>query len=357
MSVLLHERFEMGLGAVGFVLAVASLVQFSGGVVGAVVAERIGLRNTMVLALAVRSAGFALFVPGLRWPWLAVVALVLTCCGAALYLPANKAYLVDGIDEQRRPLLLSTGNAAINAGVALGPLAAGPLVLDASAALFTAVTGLFAALTIGHALLPPETGRPEPHPRHVLSGLPVLPFAVTALSVYLFMFFQHFLAVFALARMPAVLYGAVLAGYSLSVVVFQPLLSARIARISYRRAMVLGFAAMAAGMCTIAIGDPFAIPAGALLISLGEVVLFLKNDLEALARSPRSPAVVFGQQRLASGIGAFASAAIGGQLYGIASGLGHSGLFWLAVAAQCALLPPLAVLLLRKRTTPSGSTT
>ena len=349
MSVLLHERFGMGLGSVGFVLAVASLVQFSGGVVGAAVAERIGLRRTMTLAMAVRSTGFALFVPGLRWPWLAVAALVLTCCGAALYLPANKAYLVDGVDERRRPLLLSAGSSAINAGVALGPLAAGPFVLDASAALFAVVAGLFAALTAGHALLPAETARPEARPRNVLSGIPLLPFAITALSVYLFMFFQHFLAVYALARMSPVLYGAVLAGYSLSVVVLQPLLSDRIARTSYGRAMGAGFTAMAAGMATIAPGHPVAIPIGALLISLGEVVLFLKNDLEALDRSTRAPAVVFGQQRLAAGLGAFASAVLGGQLYGLAAASGHSGLFWAAVAAQCALLPPMALITFRVR--------
>ncbi len=120
MSVLLHRRLGLGLGAVGFVLAVASLIQFAGGVVAGPVTGRIGLRRAMLLALALRTAGFAAFVPGLGSPALAVGALLLVSAGAALYLPANKAYLVDGASEAARPRLLSASGSAFNAGMALG---------------------------------------------------------------------------------------------------------------------------------------------------------------------------------------------------------------------------------------------
>ncbi|MEU9954540.1 MFS transporter [Streptomyces sp. NPDC050982] len=372
MSVLLHERLGMGLGAVGVVLAVASFVQFAGGVVGAAVAERIGLQRTMLLALVVRTAGFAGFVPGLGHPAAAVTALFLVSCGAALYLPANKAYLVHRVADERRPLLLSASGSALNAGIALGPLAAAPFVLSASAGLFTAVAVLFAAITVGHALLPveapdhhpeeparPKDGVNDQHPpRHrqkPFAGLPVLPFAVTVLSVYVFMFFQHYLAVYAVPRTSTEFYGLVLALYAVLLVVAQPLLSGRIARMPYPRALRLGFAVLAAGMATLALGRPAALLAGALLICLGEIVLFLKNDLEALARSPRAPAVVFGHQRLAAGIGAFVSGIAGGEGYGLAERSGYPGLFWAAVAVQCALLPPLLIRTLRRLR--PGSTT
>ncbi|WP_435864796.1 MFS transporter [Streptomyces umbrinus] len=360
MSVLLHEQLGMGLGAVGVVLAIASFVQFAGGVVGAVVAERIGLQRTMLLALLVRTAGFAGFVPGLGHPAAAVTALFLVSCGAALYLPANKAYLVHGVADEERPLLLSASGSALNAGIALGPLAAAPFVLSASAGLFTAVAVLFAAITVGHALLPVEAPDHHPEeegveaqhpPRHrekPFAGLPVLPFAVTVLSVYVFMFFQHYLAVYAVPRTSTEFYGLVLALYAVLLVVAQPLLSDRIARMPYPRALRLGFAALAAGMATLALGRPAALLAGALLICLGEIVLFLKNDLEALARSPRAPAVVFGHQRLAAGVGAFASGIAGGEGYGLAERSGYPGLFWAAVAVQCALLPPLLIRTLRR---------
>ncbi|QQM45444.1 MFS transporter [Streptomyces liliifuscus] len=396
MSVLLHEQLGMGLGAVGVVLAIASFVQFAGGVLGAVVAERIGLQRTMLLALVIRTAGFAGFVPGLGHPAAAVSALFLVSCGAALYLPANKAYLVHRVADERRPLLLSASGSALNAGIALGPIAAAPFVLSASAGLFTAVAVLFAAITVGHALLPVEA--PDHHPEEPerpqeprtpkeagqpkeaghtadsghteegveaqhpsrrrekpFAGLPVLPFAVTVLSLYVFMFFQHYLAVYAVPRTSTEFYGLVLALYAVLLVVAQPLLSDWIARMPYARALRVGFAALAAGMATLALGRPAALLAGALLICLGEIVLFLKNDLEALARSPRSPAVVFGHQRLAAGIGAFASGIAGGEGYGLAERSGCPGLFWAAVAVQCALLPPLLIRALRRLR--PGSTT
>ncbi|MGW0908410.1 MFS transporter [Streptomyces sp. NPDC002853] len=350
MSVLLHERLGMGLGTVGVVLAVASLVQFSGGVVGGAVAERIGLRHTMLLALAIRTAGFACFLPGLRHPAAAVLALFLVSAGAALYLPANKAYLIHEVDAGQRPLLLSASSSALNAGIALGPLAAAPFVLSASAGLFTAVTVLFAVITVGHGLLPaesPERGRsagsgqqlPPPRREKAFAGLAVLPFATTVLSLYVFMFFQHYLALYAVPRTSTTYYGLVLALYALLLVVAQPLLAERIARLPYARALWLGFGAMAAGMATLAVGSHTAIMAGALLVCLGEIVLFFKNDLEALDRSPRAPAVVFGHQRLAAGIGAFASGIMGGAGYQLAERGGGAGLFWAAVAAQCVLLP------------------
>ncbi|MFE6157940.1 MFS transporter [Streptomyces sp. NPDC056486] len=363
MSVLLHERLGMGLGAVGVVLAVASLVQFSGGVVGGAIAERIGLRRTMLLALVIRTAGFACFLPGLSHPAAAVFALFLVSAGAALYLPANKAYLIhethgmDAADEEQRPLLLSASSSALNAGIALGPLAAAPFVLSASAGLFTAVTALFAGITVGHALLPRESpghgqaigaGQEQAAPRRrerAFAGLAVLPFATTVLSLYVFMFFQHYLALYAVPRTSTTYYGLVLALYALLLVVAQPLLSDWIARLPYVRALWLGFGAMAAGMATLAVGNHAAILGGSLLVCLGEIVLFLKNDLEALARSPRAPAVVFGRQRLAAGIGAFASGVAGGEGYQLAERADSAGLFWLAVAGQCVLLP----LFLRRR--------
>ncbi|MFI7320716.1 MFS transporter [Streptomyces venezuelae] len=352
MSVLLHERLGMGLGTVGVVLAVASFVQFSGGVVGAALAERIGLQRTMLLALVIRTAGFAAFLPGLSRPTWAVAALFLVSVGAALYLPANKAYLVTGVEEERRAPLLSASSSALNAGIALGPIAAAPFVLTASAGLFTAVAVLFALITAGHALLPqaiPEAPPDDDHREQTAAEKrePLLPFTITVLSVYVFMFFQHYLALYAVGRTSTYFYGLVLALYALLLVVTQPLLSDWVAHLPYPHALRIGFTALAAGMASLALGHPAAILGGSLLICVGEIVLFLKNDLEALARSTRSPAVVFGRQRLAAGIGAFASGIVGGEGYAWAERADHTGLFWLAVAAQCALLPPLLLRALR----------
>ncbi|MFI6376181.1 MFS transporter [Streptomyces sp. NPDC050546] len=350
MSVFLHERLGMGLGTVGVVLAVASLVQFSGGVVGGALADRIGLRRTMLWALAIRTAGFVGLLLALRRPPLAVAALVLTCCGAALYLPANKAYLVHGVDEERRPAFLSAGNAALNAGMAVGPLIAGPFVLSSPGWLFAAVTALFLAVTAGHAGLPAAGERPpgtEATRQGLLAGVAVLPFAANALAFYLYFHFQHFLAIYAVERASSEFYSLVLLLCFTLVIVVQPLASGLIRRMPYALALTVGFAGLAAGLAVLAIGSRAALLAGGALITLGDIVLFLKNDLEALRRSPRSDAVVFGQQRLAAGLGACASGVLGGQLYGLGERAGHTGWFWLLAAAQCLLIPPLLLLLRR----------
>lgn len=352
MSVLLHQRLGLGLGTVGAVLAVASLVQFSGGVAGAALARRIGLRATMLVALAVRTAGFAAFVPGLGSPAVAVGALFLVSCGAALYLPANKAYLVEGAQESERPRLLSASGSAFNAGIALGPPAAAPFVLTSPGVLFAGVAALFAAVGLGHALLPPAA-QPEPEPTAGAASRTgrreALPFTVTVLSVYVFMFFQHYLALYAVPRTSASFYGAVLMGYACLLVVAQPLLSEWIAGLAYRTAIRVGFGAMAAGMALIAAGGHPGIGAGAVLLCLGEIVLFLKNDLEALARSSAPPATVFGRQRLAAGIGAFASGVAGGQLYGVAEDMDMVPGFWLVVSLQSLVLPVLLMGMARRR--------
>ncbi|MGI5391942.1 MFS transporter [Streptomyces sp. CA-251251] len=357
MSVFLHERLGMGLGTVGVVLAAASLVQFSGGIVGGALADRIGLRRTMLWALVVRTVGFAAFLLALRWPPLAVWALLLTCCGAALYLPANKAYLVHGVDEERRPAFLSAGNAALNAGMAVGPLIAGPFVLSSPGWLFAAVTALFLVVTAGHARLPGTDGEQAAGPGEraatgLLAGLAPLPFAANALAFYLYFHFQHFLAVYAVERASGAFYSVVLLLCFALVIVVQPLASGLIRRMPYALALAVGFTGLAAGLAVLAAGTRAALLAGGALITLGDIVLFLKNDLEALRRSPRSDAVVFGQQRLAAGLGACASGALGGQLYGLGERAGHTGWFWLLSAAQCLLLPPLLLTLRRRPARP-----
>ncbi|MFB7496165.1 MFS transporter [Streptomyces sp. NPDC056161] len=364
MSVLLHRRLGLGLGTVGVVLAVASLVQFSGGAFTGALAGRVGLRATMLIALAVRTAGFAAFVPGMAHPGLAVCALFLVSAGAAVYLPANKAYLVEGADEADRPRLLSASGSAFNAGIALGPPAAAPFVLGSPAVLFAGVTALFALVALGHALLPRPSAprRPSalpaaddvraipggsPAPAHHHDGPP--PFAVTVLSVYVFMFFQHYLALYAVPRTSATYYAAVLTGYACLLVVAQPLLSRRIAALRHRDAMAVGFGSMAAGTAVIAVGGYAGIGAGAVFMCVGEAVLFLKNDLEALARSAAAPAAVFGRQRLAAGLGAFGSAVAGGQLYAAAEAIGSARGFWLTVCLQALVLPVLLTATTRHR--------
>jgi predicted MFS family arabinose efflux permease len=349
MAVLLRDRMGVGMEQVGIVLGVATFVQFAGSLPCAAIAERIGLQRALLVAMTLMTLSAAGFWAG--GAAVTVAALFVRSVGTALYSPAVRGYLVHGATESDRPRLVSASFATGNLGIALGPVVGAPFIHDPTW-LFAVVTVVYVALATGHTLLPHEhhdEGAPAVEPlRRALHGIAVLPFAVTALTLYLHMHFYQYLAAYAEGRVPAAFYGAAMMGYSLGLVVAQPLLADRVGRMSYARAMTLGFGPLAVGTAAFAGGHPVAIGMGVAAISLGNSVLFLKNILEALARTKRSATVVFGHQRLADGTGSFLSGVIGGSLYATFERAGHLPAFWLAISAQCLVLP-VGVLLAERR--------
>jgi MFS family permease len=349
LAILLRERLGVGVAQVGVVLGAATLVQFASAPLTAAFAERVGLKRCLSLATLLYLLGAVMYLGGAGRPALTVLALFLSCGAGALYSPAYRGYLVHGAGPERRPRLVSAGNAAGNLGIALGPVA-GALFLDEPERLFVANTLLYAVLAAGHLFLrperPEETGvvGPGVEPfRRVLRGLAGMPFTVTVLTHYLYMQFYQYLSVFAEGRLSTALYGAVMMGYSLGLAVCQPLMARWVGQARHAVAMAIGFPCMALGMAAFATGRPVGVAAGAVAMSVGNAVLFLKNDLEALARSRRSATVTFGQQRLAVGVGSLLSGVVGGSVYGLFDGADRAPGFWLAVAAQCVVLPPLVL--------------
>ncbi|MFE3249874.1 MFS transporter [Streptomyces sp. NPDC059209] len=356
LAVLLRERLGIGIAQVGVILGAATLVQFASAPFTAALAERIGLKRSLLVATCLYTLGALTYLGGMGEPALMVVALFLSCGAGALYSPAYRAYLVQSATAEQRPQAVSAGNAAGNLGIALGPVA-GALFLHEPALLFTLSTVLYSVLMAGHVLLRPERpaegGQPAVEPfRRVLRGLARVPFAVTALTHYLYMQFYQYLSVYADGRLATALYGAIMMGYSLGLAVVQPLAARWVGRTRHSVAMAFGFSFMALGMAAFATGRPAGVAAGAAAMSVGTGVLFLKNELQALELSERSAAVTFGQQRLAVGVGALLSGVIGGAVYGAFERAGLLPGFWLVVAAQCVLLPPLVFLVATRR--PSG---
>ncbi|GLW11463.1 hypothetical protein Misp01_65910 [Microtetraspora sp. NBRC 13810] len=88
--------------------------------------------------------------------------------------------------------------------------------------------------------------------------------------------------------MSTLVFGLAMMGYSLGLVLVQPLVAQRVERMSYAAAMMIGFGCLAAGMVAFAGGNGVTVVAGVAALGAGNAVLFLKNDLEALARSRRS---------------------------------------------------------------------
>lgn len=356
LAVLLRERLDVGIGTVGVVLGAATLVQFASAPVTAALAERVGLKRALLLATVLYGLGAVAYLLGGPYgPGLTVLGLFLSCGAGAVYSPAYRGYLAQSAAEEHRPLVVSASNSASNLGVALGPVV-GAFFLADPGRLFAVNAVLYAVLVVAHTFLRPEHPAEEPAAvepfRRVLHGLAGLPFVLTALTHYLYWQFYQYLSVYADGRIATTLYGVLMMGYSLGLVVVQPLVSGWVGRIRYPVAMAAGFAAMGAGMVAIAAGGPVTIAVGVAAMSLSTAVLFLKNDLEALARSRRSATVTFGQQRLATGIGAFLSGVVGGNVYALFE---HGDLvpgFWLVVAAQAVLLALVAAVRVRASRTP-----
>ncbi|MEV4740497.1 MFS transporter [Streptomyces sp. NPDC049555] len=349
LAILLHERMGMAMGTVGLLLGVTSFLQFAGALGGGLVAERIGLKTTMVTGLAVRTSGFALFAAGLSVPRLAVVAVLLTAVGDALYSPANKAFVVGEVPEQHRPVLLSLNNSALSTGMALGTLISGVLIATWPLLVFTVVTAMFATLTLLHAVLLPRASATRPTTggsRADWARAFLTPPALVAfVTAYVFWFFQNYLGVFVTAEHPAFVYSLALVVNSALVILGQPPAARWIGRVRYPVAVAVAFPAFTLGLLAFAQpGVPFVL-AGTVLMSIGEGVIFLKNELEALAAVPGRPVLAVGSQRLALGLGSFTSGIAGGQLYAAAQSGGAAEDFWLYAGVQGLLAAGLVVLL------------
>jgi MFS family permease len=366
MSFFLHDRMHMDLEVVGLVIAVASFVQMSGGVVGGYVADRFGYKRTMVLALVIRTASFLLFVVSIMVPALSIPALVLSAVGVALYLPANKAYVVRDCDPQRRPLFLSLSNAALNSGMALGPLISGLFIIRAPMAVFAVASGIFATVTLLHVkALPTDVKIQRTEKRQGRSGtmrMLLIPPVITAVfGFYAYMFFQNYLSLYIVAHYTPTVFSLLLTANGLLVVTLQPALAKRINGLGFPLAVALSFAMFAGGLLMIGWTSLVAVVTGVVLISLGEVVLFLKSELEALRYWPDNPGAVFGNQRLAAGIGAFASALVGGWFYQRAmDSSGGDSSFWVYCAVQTAIggvIALVASLLFRRGSGPAAEET
>ncbi|GAA0425717.1 MFS transporter [Acrocarpospora corrugata] len=350
MAVLLRERMGLAMEQVGLVLGLVTLVQFASAPATAAVAERVGLKRSLLSALVLYSLGGVAFLAGAVSPALTVAGLLFISGGGSLYSPAYRSYLVQGVSSEQRSRLVSAGNAAGNLGIALGPVV-GALLIQRPEEMFAVVTTVYVSLAVGHVFLrrkPRVEDAPAVEPfRRMLHGLAVLPFVVTALSLYMHMQFYQYLSSYAQDRVTVLTFGVAMMGYSLGLALIQPLVARWVERMSYPVAMAIGFGCLAAGMVAFAGGNGLTIVAGVTAISVGNAVLFLKNDLEALARSKRSTTVVFGQQRLAVGVGACLSGVVGGMVYGLFERGGYLPGFWLVVAAQCVLIPVLVLAVAR----------
>jgi len=344
LAVFLKNSIGMGMHSVGILVAVATFVQFGGGIIGGIVAERWGLKISMVGALSYRTLGFLLLAAAPSFPLVTIPAVLLVAAGSALYLPANRAYIVSGVSGDVKPLFLSLSNAALNAGMALGPLVAAIVIDSNPGLLLVGVALLFAVLTLVHQVTLPTSAKSEaPKSGVTLRELPLAlrrAGSATFFSTYIFyvyFFFQSFMGLYAssVANLRVFSWGMLL---NFTMMFFlQPWLSRHIAGANYRRLLVGAFSLMGIGMATMALESTIALLLGIAIMTMGQLFLFLRADLEVLGRLPETPAIAFGIQRLAAGVGGLFSGIVGGWAFDYFKSGDSLGTFWIFVASQCLL--------------------
>ncbi|MFE1173291.1 MFS transporter [Streptomyces sp. NPDC058773] len=368
IGVLMVQAVGLDVRLAGVLVAVATFIQFGGSILGGLVVDRLGLKRTMVGALALRTTGLVLLGLAVQLPWAAYPAVVLVAAGPALYLPANKAYIVTCVSDELRPLFLGVSSAALNAGMGLGPLLAAVLIDADPVVLLLGAAALFGLITLAHQLTmrpltrrqdsPPDAGTADgPAPAGKLQPLrgALRPVLFTALAFYLYFFFQSFLGLYAAGVHNIQVLGWAMLLNCAMMVALQPPLSGWIARADYRRLVAGSFALMAAGTAVMSLGHTVALLGGTVLFSLGEVFLFLRCDLEMVDRIPGNPAFAFGVQRLTAGIGGLLAGVVGGFLFAHYESAHDLGTFWTAVAVQCAVAAVIALVLGGRRRTAASA--
>ncbi len=343
LGIYLKQSVDMNFEMIGTILALGTFIQFGGGVLGGAIAESFGLKQTMIGSLILRTAGFLLLAASVNSPVLVVPAILIGAFGPALYLPANRAYIVSCVTSNEKPLFLSISNASMNAGMAIGPLIAALLIIQDPSLLFILVAILFSIIILIHQVTLPTVAEHDSARRfyEFRTKLPEAlikvwrPLLVNVLIFYCYFYFQNFMGIYA-SGVVGVKFFSLLTLLNFTTMVFiQPILAKWIASTNYKIGMTSAFVSLGMGMVIMGIGSHTALFLGTFVMTLGQCFLFLRGDLELVNLLPDMPAMAFGVQRLAMGVGGLFSGIIGGKIYRIVEA--NPGNFWQIAGLQCAI--------------------
>lgn len=337
VAVYLHQQVRLNIQLIGFVVALSTFIQFAGGLVGAVIAERIGYKKAMVLALVVRVSGFLTLAYAAAWPALSILAvLVITAC-SALYMPANKAYTIATVADSDKPLLLSLNSVAMNAGMAIGPIISGLVMTESPRSLFTGVAILFLVLVLVHERYLAHTEAKSlkavkfvlPLPNHRLATFKV--FLMSVAGFYFYFLFQNFMSLHITAVASASFWGFLLFVNFIVLASTQFFGRKLITSFSFSMVATLGMGLIGFGFLLMSQSQLLLSLPGTASIAAGAGIIFLKSELEMVANNPLHPALAFGQFRLATGLGGLLSGVLGGALYRLSSN-------WYLISFQALIL-------------------
>jgi MFS family permease len=135
LVIYLHDARGISLGVAGATVSTVALAGFVGNPLGGSLADRIGAKATVIGGLAAAAAGsFALAAVHVSWQAFPAAALV--GFGMAVVWPAQDALLAVLVEPAQRSAVFSIRHGTMNAGLAVGGLAAAVIVRDATVSRF-----------------------------------------------------------------------------------------------------------------------------------------------------------------------------------------------------------------------------
>lgn len=136
LTIYLSESRGFSLAITGRIIAAGGVGLLAGNLLGGQLADRLGRRATLLMALIVNAIGVAALSLALRSVHAYALALGLALAGAGMYTPAANALIADVTTESERPLAYTVHYVCINVGMGLGPLLGGLLATSSYGWLF-----------------------------------------------------------------------------------------------------------------------------------------------------------------------------------------------------------------------------
>lgn len=367
LAAYLTDTLQLAGWIVGAVLGLRTFSQQGMFVIGGALADRFGIRRSIVIGCAIRIAGFATLGLAPTLPGV-VAGVVFIGLAAALFSPATEAAIVawgGQVEAQGGPTLreiVAAEAVCAKLGSVVGPILGAALVAVPFGMTCLVAAGVFGFILVAQLVwLPPGARIGDPRSvgaslHLVLANRPFLLFAALH-SSYLLSYNQLYLAApVELRRIgaPAVAITWVFVAAALLVVVAQ-LPVTRLA-LGWGRVATLrrGYLALAAGFAGVAVCAPLApfpgawayVPLAGFVVLLhvgGILVLPAARDVVAQLTGGQSLGTYLGFLASAGGLAVLVGSTIAGRLLDAATGPGaQASLGWLFLAA----LPALSALLI-----------
>ena len=162
LLIYLHNVRGIPFGLAGLAAAEQSAVALASGFLAGTLSDRLGAKRVLLGALAVMTVAFAL-MPTIRVAWHAFAIYALWGLGSGSFWPAQSALLAGLTPAQRRAPAYALQRLAMNAGVALGGVAAGLIASVRHPGSFTVLFVIDCVTFVGYMLVLARVRSPQLH--------------------------------------------------------------------------------------------------------------------------------------------------------------------------------------------------